>query len=107
MASPTACAGSPFSTAATFPTPSPTSTRRSTLAPDFVPAYQNRGNAWYARGNFGQAIADYDTAIRLDPNSPSAYVNRAAVRRDLGYVEGALQDYQKAIALDANQGDRL
>src|SRR5208283_3647324 len=22
-----------------------------TLAPDFAPAYQNRGNAWYARGN--------------------------------------------------------
>ena len=41
-----------------------------TLAPDFVPAYQNRGNAWYARGNYGEAIADYDAAIRLDPNSP-------------------------------------
>lgn len=23
------------------------------LAPDFAPALQNRGNAWYARGNYG------------------------------------------------------
>ncbi len=74
-----------------------------TLAPDFVPAYQNRGNAWYARGNFGEAIADYDCAIRLDPNSPSPYINRAAVRRDLGYIDGAMQDYQKAINLDGNK----
>jgi tetratricopeptide (TPR) repeat protein len=28
------------------------------LAPDFAPAYQNRGNAWYARGNYGRAISD-------------------------------------------------
>src|SRR5664280_719336 len=45
------------------------------------PAYQNRGNAWYARGNYGQSLADYDSAIKLDPNSPSPYVNRATVRR--------------------------
>src|SRR5271170_7840903 len=70
---------------------------------DFAPAYQNRGNAWYARGNYGQAIADYDATIRIDPDSPSPYVNRATVRRDLGYVEGALADYQKAISLGANR----
>ena len=45
----------------------------------------------------GRRIADYDTAIKLDPNSASPYVNRATVRRDLGYVDGALEDYQKAI----------
>ena len=66
-----------------------------------MPAYQNRGNAWYARGNYGEALEDYDTAIRLDPNAASAYVNRATVRRDLGVIDGALEDYQKAIELGA------
>ena len=72
-ASPAVCAANPsrrrlcaartclISTAATSRMPSPTSIKPSTLAPDFAPAYQNRGNAWYARGNFGQAIADYDS----------------------------------------------
>src|SRR4029079_17910369 len=61
---------------------------------------QNRGNAWYARGNFGRAIADYDMAITLDPNTASAYTNRATVRRDVGYTDGAIEDYAKAITLD-------
>ena len=72
------------------------------LAPDFAPAYQNRGNAWFARGSYGQALADYDKTIELDPNSASPYVNRAAVRRDLGFAEGALADYHKAISLRPN-----
>ncbi|HZD91105.1 MAG TPA: tetratricopeptide repeat protein, partial [Pseudolabrys sp.] len=70
------------------------------LAPEFVAAYQNRGNAWYVRGNYGEAH-DYDTAIKLDPKAASAYVNRATVRRDLGVIDGALADYQKAIELGA------
>ena len=30
-------------------------------------AYLNRGNAWHAKKDFDHAIADYDEAIRLDP----------------------------------------
>ena len=38
-------------------------------------AYNNRGNAWYRRGDFDRAIAD-DEAIRLEPNYGHAYINR-------------------------------
>lgn len=30
---------------------------------DFAPAYQNRGSAYYARGNYGGAPADYNRTI--------------------------------------------
>ena len=89
------CAASPISIAATSPHAIADLNQAVALAPDFAPAYQNRGNAWYARGNYGQAMADYDTAIKLDPNSPSPYVNRATVRRDLGYIDGALRGLSK------------
>ena len=94
------CAGSLISIAATSPHAIADLNQAVALAPDFAPAYQNRGNAWYARGNYGQAIADYDTTIRLDPNSPSPYVNRATVRRDLGYTRAALDDFAKAVSLN-------
>ncbi len=95
------CAALPISTAATLQHAIGDFNRAIALAPDFVPAYQNRGNAWYARGNYGEALEDYDTAIRLDPKAASAYVNRATVRRDLGVTDGALADYQQAIELGA------
>ena len=75
------------------------------LAPDFAPAYQNRGNAWYARGNFGRAIGDYDQAIKLEPDVASAYANRATVKRDVGHIDGAIEDYAKAISLQPRDGN--
>ena len=33
----------------------------------YAPAYSNRGNAYYQKGDNDRAIADYNEAIRLDP----------------------------------------
>jgi lipoprotein NlpI len=45
------------------------------IDPTYPSAYNNRGNAWYRRGDFDRAIAD-DEAIRLEPNYGHAYINR-------------------------------
>ena len=34
--------------------------------------YFRRGRAWWARGEKGRAITDYEHAIALDPESPAA-----------------------------------
>ena len=38
------------------------------LDPKFAFAYYNRGRAFEAKGNHDRAIADYNKAIKLDPN---------------------------------------
>ena len=85
------------SIAATFRTPSPTSTRQSRSRPISPPPTRTAAMPGTRAAITARRIADYDTAIKLDPNAPSPYVNRATVRRDLGYTEGAMEDYQKAI----------
>ena len=39
-------------------------------------AYSNRGVEWRAKGDLARAIADYDEAIKADPQQPAAYNNR-------------------------------
>src|SRR5215467_16128478 len=39
-------------------------------------AYNNRGNAYYRKGDFETALADYNAAIQLDPKYTFAYYNR-------------------------------
>ena len=47
--------------------PSPTTTRPSGSIPATAAAYNGRGIAWHAKKDYDKAIADYDEAIRLDP----------------------------------------
>ena len=54
-------------------------------------AYSNRGVEWRAKGDLAKAVADYDEAIKADPQQPAAYNNR-------GIPYAAATDYDKAIA---------
>jgi len=38
-----------------------------TVYPQAAEAYSNRGYAYLGKGNYDQAIADFDEAIALDP----------------------------------------
>ena len=50
-------------------------------------------------GDDAGAIADYDRALKLDPNFATAYVNRAAAKLDAGDFGGASADIDRAFNL--------
>src|SRR3954452_19921691 len=62
-------------------------------------AYSNRGVEWRAKGELARAVADYDEAIKADPQQSAAYNNRG-----IAYAAGS--DYDKAIA-DYDEAIRL
>ncbi len=41
------------------------------LNPNHAKAFQNRGNAYKAKGDSERAMEDYNTAVRLNPKPPS------------------------------------
>jgi len=45
------------------------------------------------------AMADYDTAFRLEPGHPINHVNRAMLLTDMGDTAGALTAIRKALAI--------
>ena len=61
--------------------------------------HSNRGIAYGKAGDYDRAIADFDMALRINPNHVRAYVNR-------GNASYARRDYDRAIA-DFGQAIRL
>jgi tetratricopeptide (TPR) repeat protein len=61
--------------------------------------YLNRGTAYLSKGDYDRALADFNQAVKLQPDGASAYFNRAAV-----YF--AKQDFDRALA-DINQVIKL
>jgi tetratricopeptide (TPR) repeat protein len=63
-------------------------------------AFNNRGVAYKAKGDYERAIADFSKAIEIDPNYVTAYTNRALTYKDKGEYQLAIADFSKAIELD-------
>ena len=63
-------------------------------------SYDDRGNAYRARGVIARAIADFIEAIRLDPKSADAYHNRGLTYLYSGSLDKALADVSGASELD-------
>jgi serine/threonine protein kinase len=59
----------------------------------------NDGYKKYDERNFQGAIADFNEAIRLNPNYVRAYARRGNTLKSLGQEEKAKYDFQKAISL--------
>jgi lipoprotein NlpI len=68
--------------------------------PDLAKAFNNRGTAYYAKGDYDLAIADYNEAIRLDPKYSFAYNNLGNAYRANGDYDRAVANYNAAIRLD-------
>ena len=62
--------------------------------------YFTWGNTKYYLGDYKGAIADYDSAIRLNPDDTDAYNNRGIAKSDLGQHFAAIADYDSAIRLN-------
>jgi tetratricopeptide (TPR) repeat protein len=66
--------------------------------------YHNRGRAKFQLGKKEEAIADYDLAIKINPNNSLAYYNRGNAKFNLGKKEEATVDYQESARLYLQQG---
>ena len=67
---------------------------------DLAFAFNNRGLAYYHKGDFESALASLNEAIRLDAKAASGYNNRALVHAARGELDRAIADYSEAIRLD-------
>ncbi len=59
-------------------------------------AYHTRGVARAALGDYDEAIADFDAAIRLNPETAMSYLDRGFARDALGEKDAAKADFEKA-----------
>jgi tetratricopeptide (TPR) repeat protein len=55
------------------------------IDPGNAMAYNNRGGAYYNKKDYNRAIADYEAALRIDPNHALARDNLAKARNARGY----------------------
>jgi tetratricopeptide (TPR) repeat protein len=68
--------------------------------PDRIGAVLARAAAYDRRQQYDRAIADYDTALQLDPAQADAFNRRGEVWRKKGERPHALADFGAAIRLD-------
>src|SRR5207342_2826928 len=59
--------------------------------------YNNRGIASARKGDYEQAIKDYDQSVKLDPTYSKAFNNRGIAYQKQGDHERALADFSTAI----------
>src|SRR5262249_43366027 len=62
-------------------------------------AYNNRGNAYHAKGDIDGAIADFNEAIRLGPSLVEPYNSRGYARFCSAEFKEAAVDFSRSIAL--------
>lgn len=74
--------------------------RSLTLKSDDPHAFDSRGFVYLKGGQFAQAIADYDAALRLDPNLANSLYGRALAKRHYGDLQGADRDRDAAMKIN-------
>jgi tetratricopeptide (TPR) repeat protein len=75
---------------------------RQTQAQHSAADYDRQGAAWVKKGEYDQAIADYNQAVRLDPDYAYAYNNRGKAWNRKKEYDRAIADLNQAIRLDPN-----
>lgn len=67
-------------------------------------AHVDLGWTYYQEGNWGKALAEYETAVNLDPANVSAHYNLGLVYSELMRYEDAEKAFQKTIQLNNRHG---
>jgi tetratricopeptide (TPR) repeat protein len=67
------------------------------LDPEFVNPLNDRGLAYFKKGQLDRAIADYDQALKLRRFYLDARLNRALAYQGKGEYDRAIQDYDEAV----------
>ncbi len=62
--------------------------------------YNNRGTTFGEKGQYDQAISDFNNAIEINPRYIKAYNNRGIVYRLKGRYDKAILDFNKAIEIN-------
>jgi tetratricopeptide (TPR) repeat protein len=62
-------------------------------------AYNNRGNAYIAKGDYDRAILDYNESIKLNADYARAFNNRGVAYQKKGDHDRAIKDFDEAIRL--------
>ena len=65
-------------------------------------ASMNQGDSKTRLGQHNEAIKDYDTVIRLNPNDALAYYKRGWAKAKLGQHNEAIKDYDAAVRLKSD-----
>lgn len=62
----------------------------------------NRGLGYRRKGDSDRALADFNQAIKADPNNTFALMTRGSARYEQGDNDGAIADYDEAVRVDPN-----
>jgi tetratricopeptide (TPR) repeat protein len=71
-------------------------------APQNPEGYNVRGTAYGRAGKYSQALDDFNTAIKLNPNFYQAYANKALIEHYMGNDVQSVADYARAIQINPN-----
>ncbi|MCX6282152.1 MAG: tetratricopeptide repeat protein [Bacteroidetes bacterium] len=67
-------------------------------------AHSSLGQAFFNKGDFTRANAEYSKAIGLDPENTLAYIKRGTICADnLGRYDEAMSDFRKVLDMDPSQ----
>ena len=67
------------------------------MNPGSAIAWDDRGDTFYASGNYERAIIDYTSAIKADPFAGYVYYDRGKTSEAQGEDKRAIEDYVEAI----------
>jgi tetratricopeptide (TPR) repeat protein len=70
--------------------------------PDFAEAWNMRATAFYLRGDLGQALADIERVLALEPRHFGALSGLGVILEQLGREHDALQAYREAARINPN-----
>lgn len=70
--------------------------------PDFAEAWNLRATAFFMRGDLGQALADIEQVLALEPRHFGALSGLGVILEQLGREEDALRAYREAARINPN-----